>query len=84
MALQICPKCKVKDFTWQIDEELSPLTQWICGSCGYIAEENETFIQDCPRCAAKKSSSLLKDSENYHRWCWICGAFEATKESFGN
>jgi len=76
MSLQICPRCKVKNFIWHIDEEVSKLTQWLCDSCGYRAEEDETLIQDCPRCHAKRVYSLLSDASGNHRWCAFCGVFE--------
>ena len=82
MSLQVCPKCGVKHITWSIDPEESPLTEWRCGSCGYEAQEDETRERDCPRCATKRSSVLVKDSDGFHRWCSACGFFECTAESF--
>lgn len=83
MALQVCPSCGVKHITWAIDDEASPWTHWRCRNCGYFAEEDETRESDCPQCAAKKSSILLRDSDGFHRWCSACGYFERTAETFG-
>jgi hypothetical protein len=75
MALQICPKCKELSFTWYIDEEQSPLTQWNC-KCGYLAFEDETKIRDCPVCKNKKSDSYMIDTTGKYWWCYRCGKFE--------
>jgi transcription elongation factor Elf1 len=82
MSLQVCPRCGVKRATWSTDEEESPWTRWYCNNCGYFAEEDETQKADCPRCAAKRSCILLRDSDGFHRWCSVCGRFESTGESF--
>jgi hypothetical protein len=65
MALQICPKCKELSFTWFIDEEQPPLTQWNC-QCGYYALEDESKERDCPIFGSKKSDSYMIDNNgNY-------------------
>jgi hypothetical protein len=79
---QVCPKCGAKHLTWSIDSDTSRFTQWRCGNCSYTAHEDETREADCPRCAAARSSMLLKDSKGFHRWCSQCGCFESTTESF--
>jgi hypothetical protein len=64
MALQICPKCKELSFTWFIDEEITPLTQWTC-ECGYYALEDETKIQNCPNCGIEKNYSYMINNRHY-------------------
>lgn len=39
--LHPCPNCKKEGFTWSIDEEASPLTEWRCWKCGYQEWEDE-------------------------------------------
>ncbi|MHC6202465.1 hypothetical protein ACYULU_04635 [Breznakiellaceae bacterium SP9] len=68
MSLQICPKCKRYSFTWFIDEEETPLTQWLCNACGYIAFEDETMESACPHCG-KKTQSRLLDASGQYSWC---------------
>jgi hypothetical protein len=75
MALQICPKCKELSFTWFIDEEQTPLTQWNC-QCGYYALEDESKGRDCPVCGSKKSDSYMIDNNGKYWWCYRCGKFE--------
>jgi hypothetical protein len=72
MALQICPKCRELSFTWYIDAEQSPLTQWGC-QCGYHAFEDESKIQDCPVCGCKKNYSYMIDNKGKYWWCSHCG-----------
>jgi hypothetical protein len=75
MALQICPKCKKLAFTWFIDEEQTPLTQWNC-ECGYYALEDEGKTRDCPACHVKKAYSYMSDDEGKYWWCYHCGKIE--------
>jgi ribosomal protein S27AE len=82
MSLQVCPHCGAKAITWTVDEDVSPFTRWICGRCGYVAEEDEKQEGDCPRCASTRSCRLVKDRAGYHRWCYACGLFESTPETF--
>src|SRR5436190_15270140 len=82
MALQICPKCQIKAFTWYVDEEVSPLTRWVCDGCGYVAEEDEALERDCSHCSGRRSSVVIRDDSGFHRWCSNCGAFESTTETF--
>ena len=84
MALQICPKCKVKSITWFIDDEASAFTQWLCDSCGYLAEEEEVRECDCLHCGGKKMSLLVRDKDGLHRWCCACNVFENTIETFAS
>jgi len=75
MATQICPKCKVDDFTWTMDEEESPLTIWDCGNCNYRAFENESDERICSNCS-KGTESKLRDSEKDYWWCFTCNTFK--------
>lgn len=67
----ICPKCKNKHFSWAIDKEVSKMTLWGCGSCGYTAEEDESQEIYCPRCG-KKTYMLLQDDTGKYRYCGMC------------
>jgi hypothetical protein len=67
---------------WSLDEDVSPFTQWHCGSCGYHALEDEAKEADCSRCGVQLSMLLLKDKESTRRWCSACGMFESSKEAF--
>jgi len=71
MALQVCPKCNNKGFTWSMDEEISAFTVWTCSSCGYIAKEDENRETECPRCEQKCFSYML-DSDGAYWWCCKC------------
>jgi transcription elongation factor Elf1 len=75
MALQYCPKCKKLSFTWCLDEEQTPLTQWHC-YCGYYALENESKQRDCPVCDTEKAYSYMIDAKNKYWWCHKCGKIE--------
>ena len=80
MALQICPKCKKKSFTWYIDEEETPLTQWSCWEsecgCGYHAFEDENKVRNCPICGNGKSYSYMIEKDIQYWWCYRCGRTE--------
>lgn len=82
MAEQICPKCKNETVTWAIDEEESRFTRWHCRSCDFWAEEDESREYDCARCGTLRASLLLRYREKFYRWCYKCGSFENTDESF--
>jgi hypothetical protein len=82
MALQICPKCKKLDFTWFIDDEESPLTQWGCGECAYHAFEDESKLRDCTVCGDKDSDSYMIEDENKYWWCSSCGRIEPIVKKF--
>jgi len=82
MSLHICPKCTHEAITWSLDEESSPYTQWRCGHCHYLAEENEQKESSCPCCASPSGCLLLRDSSGVHRWCVSCGRFDGTEELF--
>jgi hypothetical protein len=71
MALQHCPKCGVKAFTWLIDEDVSPLTQWHCTTCSYAAEEDESLGRVCGACG--RSEVCLRDGDRHYRFCFGCG-----------
>jgi len=81
MALQICPKCKELSFTWHIDEDQTPLTQWACrnSQCGYHVLEDEGKLRDCPICRAKEAYSYIIDGENTFWWCFRCGKTETIR-----
>jgi hypothetical protein len=82
MALQICPKCRVKATTWSIDEEESPWTEWWCRHCKDVMEEDEAQNGDCPQCGSERSCHLVRDKEGFHRWCCRCGLFVPTTDRF--
>ena len=82
MSVQICPHCGAKAITWSLDTDASPLTQWRCNGCNYLAQEDEAQQADCPRCATAKSYLLIKDVAGFHRWCYACGRFDSTAETF--
>jgi|GEM_PF-1646891 len=85
MAYGICPSCKLKRIAYSSpDPEEFPWTQWRCGHCGYLAEEDERQERGCPHCRSTTFGSLLiKDRQGFHRWCCACGSFEDTLDSFG-
>ncbi len=68
MALQICPKCKEKAFTWFINEKTN-ITNWSCFNCDYEAKENDECV--CENCE-KKTKTKLKDKEKEYWWCSNC------------
>ena len=72
MSSQICPRCDQKGFTWYIDEEDSPLTQWHCALCGYSAQEDESHISDCSSCGTANFRSLLTDPNGAYHYCFDC------------
>ena len=82
MATQICPNCNSDSFTWSIDEEESPLTNWGCFTCGYQAYEDESEESVCTQ---YKSKSLLrlKDDVRVYWWCCNCNISVAVKETEG-
>jgi len=71
MTEQYCPNCKEKCFTWGIDEEESPLTQWHCSNCKYYAWEDESKESNCGKCGTK-NSMLLKSGSSYFYFCTNC------------
>lgn len=74
MALQICPNCRAKKFTWSIDEEESPLTKWRCWKCRYTAMEDETEATLCQKCG--QVSYFLTDANQFkYHWCLRCDYF---------
>jgi DNA-directed RNA polymerase subunit RPC12/RpoP len=78
MSTQICPNCKIDNFTWKVDEEESPLTIWDCGNCRYRAFENESDERNCSKCG-KKTESKLKDNKKEYWWCSNCNTTEIIK-----
>ena len=72
MTLQLCPKCGHRRFSWWIDEDVSPLTQWRCGHCRYSAEEDESRESTCPACGAERSRMLLADPNGRYWFCLSC------------
>lgn len=70
MAIQICPKCENKSFTWVVDEKD---TVWYCSSCNYSAIENESLERICAMCNSK-TEIRLTDSEQEFWWCNNCNA----------
>jgi len=83
MATHPCPKCNANAFTWSIQDETERLTNWTCASCGYTADEDETKKTTCGHCGQEHGSIFLRDSQGFHRWCFRCGRFAATDETFG-
>lgn len=75
MAQQICPSCHVKAFTWYLDEEETPLTQWICDSCKFHALEDETDECVCDKCGVKTKSKLQTKEKGFW-WCSSCNEIE--------
>ena len=73
MATQNCPNCMIDNFTWKVDEEVSSLTIWDCGSCLYRAFEDESDERICSKCG-KKTESKLKDSKKEYWWCSNCNS----------
>lgn len=82
MSVQICPKCGQRQMTWSMDEEVSKFTLWWCNSCRYAAEEDETKIANCPACNAERGLSILKGRDGFHQWCYRCGLFATTDQTF--
>lgn len=80
MALQQCPKCSSESFTWFIDDEISDLTNWSCGQCGYFAQEDEKNERVCHRCNAK-TESLLSDQDDTYYWCSKCNSIRERTSS---
>lgn len=70
MALQICPKCKGRSFTWFMNGK-SALTYWSCFECDYEARENESDESVCVSCG-KETKIKLKDKEKEYEWCSNC------------
>jgi hypothetical protein len=70
MALQICPKCKEKAFTWFMNEKTN-ITNWSCFNCDYEAKENKVDECVCENCE-KKTKTKLKDKEKEYWWCSNC------------
>lgn len=75
MSLYNCPKCNEKAFTWWINEEVSPLTNWSCGECRYVAREDETLERVCSACREKAELQLEDDAKTYW-WCCRCNSIK--------
>ncbi len=84
MALQICPVCKEKDFTWymQGSEPDEPETGWYCGNCDFVAYEDERYNSDgtyrfesvsrcCTGCGSIYGIKLQKQGQQW-LWCHHC------------
>jgi hypothetical protein len=65
-----CPRCGETGLTWFIDERKSPLTQWSCALCKYLALEDESKETACPHCAA--GAIELQDERGSYRYCIVC------------
>ena len=74
MAAHLCPNCGHCRMFWSIDEEVTPLTQWHCGQCGYSALEDESKMSTCPTCGTEKSYLLLSDPNRTFWFCLTCQA----------
>jgi phage/plasmid primase-like uncharacterized protein len=72
MTAQLCPRCRQIGLTWSIDEEESPLTQWHCSLCEYVAWEDESKEQPCHMCG-RQGSILIEDESGTYRYCFACG-----------
>jgi len=78
MSVHKCPNCKDFGFVWQVDEDVSPLTIWDCGECGYRAFEDESLESECPDCNYQ-FRMFLKDEKLEYWWCTKCGRKTITK-----
>lgn len=80
MSLQICPLCRERAFTWHIDEDLSPLTQWHCSLCDYRAEEDESQESECDCCGGERSCVSLSDGLRAYWFCFACHSLRSACE----
>jgi DNA-directed RNA polymerase subunit RPC12/RpoP len=71
MAEHYCPNCKQKKFSWFIDEEAGPYTQWRCSRCDYVAQENEAREMSCTECNTK-NFLYFKTNNDFFRFCIKC------------
>jgi hypothetical protein len=72
MSLQPCPNCGRRAFTWSLDDEVSPLTQWHGSLCRYRAEEDESRESGCQACGAQRSRLRLSDRNGTYWFCLSC------------
>jgi transcription elongation factor Elf1 len=78
MATQICPKCKKDDFSWYIDDEMSSITIWNCGSCDFQTYEDERDEVLCKKCN-EITKTFLKNEEEEFWWCSVCNTISDIK-----
>lgn len=79
MAIQICPNCKQKGFTWHLDESASSYTFWYCALCKYEAKEDESLDDNCPVCKQIKSRIYLMDNKQAYYYCCKCSTVTKIK-----
>jgi hypothetical protein len=72
MSMQSCPRCCQRSFWWWIDEDVSRLTQLRCGSCGYRALEDESFVSACAECGSDRVRVRLSDPDGEYWYCLSC------------
>ena len=72
MALQICPSCHEKEFTWYMSENDTgqEITMWAC-TCGYEAQEDERLERSCQYYLDGRESQLT-DTKYMYWWCYRC------------
>jgi hypothetical protein len=78
MATQICPKCKKDDFTWYIDDEMSSITIWNCGTCDFQTYEDDRDEVLCEKCN-EITKTFLKNEEEEFWWCSVCNTISDIK-----
>jgi hypothetical protein len=78
MATQICPKCKKDDFTWYIDDEMSSITIWNCGTCDFQTYEDDRDEVFCKKCN-EITKTFLKNEEEEFWWCSVCNTISDIK-----
>lgn len=71
MSAHKCPNCKELDFFWSNDEEVSLLTIWGCGTCGYDSLEDEKKESNCPDCDYAHRLFMIEPPFKYW-WCTKC------------
>ena len=76
MSVQVCPRCSQRGFTWYLDDEVGPLTQWHCSLCGYHAQEDESLVSACPVCGQPGMRLRLSDARGEFWFCLSCQASE--------
>ncbi len=84
MTAHWCPKCQTKQLFWYIDEDESPLTQWNCGHCHYVCEEDEQKMTLCPACGKDKYYCWMIDEDRTYWYCFHCGRNIDTHEETFN
>jgi transposase len=72
MALQVCPRCGKRSFTWYDDPDESRFTIWHCSACGYHPEEDEAQERTCPHCGTEHGYSLFFDQQERYWYCVFC------------